>query len=593
MRVYLKNIIFMMKNWWKWDKYGYLYAFIKILSSILMPIFLALIFKFFLDYIKNGEYEIKYMFWLIISLALTAITYTLDKYSEENISISSDVVKSYYRIDYIKKLITLDIKFIENPNNIDTVKKALEFSRAGRNSSCGLFCKSFTSLISTILGVFTYLSIVFTIEPILVFVILIVSIIDCILNYYIQKINKNSFESSISLWNKIDYYFDKSNELIFSREIHLFNYSENIARFLNEYNAKLNSIMKDFLKKCAQINYIRAFSFFFRNITIYFFMIYKLKNNFISESDLVFTITLITGFSSWLVDIINQINNISIISYSCDFYRNFIKPDFGTLKEKNYIKKDIKHIESIVFSNVSFSYNNKKILDNVSFKIKQGEHIALVGENGAGKSTIIKLLCGFYYPESGEICINNINIKNINIISLRNCISSVFQNYFFYPTTVKKNILLSNDKTNIDLVELARENNIIKFVDNELLEKQINIDGITKGGDFSGGEAQKLLYLRMIVHSGSLLLLDEPTAALDPISEYEFYKSINDVSANKTTIFISHRLISTEFCDRIILIENGKIIEEGKKEELINNNGAYQKMLTAQSYYYKFDKVEK
>ena len=101
MRVYLKNIIFMMKNWWKWDKYGYLYAFIKILSSILMPIFLALIFKFFLDYIKNGEYEIKYIFWLIISLALTAITYTLDKYSEENISISSDVVKSYYRIDYM------------------------------------------------------------------------------------------------------------------------------------------------------------------------------------------------------------------------------------------------------------------------------------------------------------------------------------------------------------------------------------------------------------------------------------------------------------------------------------------------------------
>ncbi len=270
----------------------------------------------------------------------------------------------------------------------------------------------------------------------------------------------------------------------------------------------------------------------------------------------------------------------------------FVSPEFGMETQKNSEKIKIESIESIEFSNVYFSYGGNIVINNMSFRINKGEHVALVGINGAGKSTVIKLICGFYVPDKGKVLINGIDINEIDLISLRKCIAPAFQDYFFYPATIEENIALEKNPRTADITEAAEKNGMDKFTDAEFLHKAVNTEGISKNSSLSGGEAQKLLFLRMLMHSGSLLLLDEPTASLDAVSENKFYSSVDKLSRGKTAVFISHRLISTEFCDKILLIENGKVIEEGSKEELIKNNGQYLKMYKAQSFYYKFDWVE-
>jgi ATP-binding cassette, subfamily B, bacterial len=279
-------------------------------------------------------------------------------------------------------------------------------------------------------------------------------------------------------------------------------------------------------------------------------------------------------------------------------FLEFDKKDIS--QNTNYMEQHSDEVcKSILkVENLHFKYpgtDNKYALDNISFNIKQGEKIALVGENGSGKTTLVKCLLGLYPLSKGDILVNCKNIKNISKDELYNKFTVLFQDFMKYSFTAKENIafgeisLINNQEA---IESAARESGIDKTIKdlNEGYETYLTRI-LYDGTDLSGGQWQKIALSRAFLRNSDIVILDEPTSALDPKSELEIFEKILRISNNKTAIFISHRLAVTKFVDRIIVLKNGCIIEEGTFSELMSYKNAFYSMYKAQSKYYEEEKI--
>ena len=247
--------------------------------------------------------------------------------------------------------------------------------------------------------------------------------------------------------------------------------------------------------------------------------------------------------------------------------------------------------ESLEFRNVSFAYRDDLVLKNVSFKISKGERIAIVGYNGAGKTTLTKLIMRLYDVNEGEILYNGYNIKEYDINLLRNKIGAVFQDYRIFAASVAENVLADlytddKDELVIKSLESSTFGDRLKTLDKGI-HTQLTKEFYEDGTDLSGGEAQKVAIARVFAHDNELIIMDEPSSALDPMAEYELNKSISENAKDKTAIFISHRLSTTRHSDRIFMFEGGVLTESGSHEELMENNKNYAKMFNIQALKYR------
>lgn len=271
---------------------------------------------------------------------------------------------------------------------------------------------------------------------------------------------------------------------------------------------------------------------------------------------------------------------------------NYYFDIINTQDEMTYGDKELNIDEKfeIDFKNVSFKYPGSEnySLKNINIRINNGEHLAVVGRNGSGKTTFIKLMCRLYDVTDGEICINGINIKDYTEESINRLYSVVFQDFKIFSTTVSENISVGKeydkaklldalDKANIKERVLAMENQ-----ENTYLYKDLDKSGV----EISGGEAQKLALARALYKDAPVVILDEPTAALDPIAENEIYSRFNSFVQNKTAIYISHRLSSCAFCDNIAVFDNSELVEYGTHTNLMNIDGKYCELWNAQAKYY-------
>lgn len=247
----------------------------------------------------------------------------------------------------------------------------------------------------------------------------------------------------------------------------------------------------------------------------------------------------------------------------------------------------------ILFEKVSFTYPNsdKEVLHDISISIRNGEKIAIVGDNGSGKSTFISLLTGMFSPNCGEIKIDGMSVEE-NKQKIRQGISVIFQDFAHYEATLRENIAVSNRNrvlSDEEIMELAKSIHVEDIIE----EQSEGLDGLLghlsqKGNDLSGGQWQKIALLRAVYRSDTkIIILDEPTAALDPISEAELYRNFSQITGDRTTVLISHRLGITKLVDRILVFHDGKIIEDGSHQELIKKRGHYYEMYQAQASWYQ------
>lgn len=351
-----------------------------------------------------------------------------------------------------------------------------------------------------------------------------------------------------------------------------------------------NVVKKSFLSRIADLVVILI-----RDGGAYALLIHMFYSGKIGIDEFVLYFAAISSFASWVGGIISCWNKANTVSLKlCDF-RDFVDyPEYdgsGIAKAADHMNT----VPEIEFKNVSFRYDGAEqdTIHDLSLKIKSGEKLALVGLNGAGKTTLVKLLCGLYRPTSGEIFFNGIPLSDFKREDYYKLISPVFQEirtaFFSLAETVSGK---STAETDLEKAETCmRQAGLGAKIDAlpDGIHTKLNKKVHENGTELSGGEAQKLMLARALYKDAPLLILDEPTAALDPIAESKIYNEFNVMAKNKTSLFISHRLASTSFCDRIILLENGNITEEGTHQELMAANGTYKGLFDIQSCWYKED----
>lgn len=293
-----------------------------------------------------------------------------------------------------------------------------------------------------------------------------------------------------------------------------------------------------------------------------------------------------TGLFSFVIIVDNLADQSAYLVRDLNLFKYYFKTldkPVNNYKKVNFSKIDIE------FKNVYFKYpqSEEYTLKNINLKLNNNENIALVGENGAGKSTLALILAGLYEPSSGEILLNGKDINSYNI-DRKSLVSAVFQDTLVMPYSIRENVAMGTEKK--DLSEVYEKTGIDKIIneydnkDEQILLRTLDDNGI----DLSGGQKQRLFLARAINKASSnILILDEPTAQLDAIAEKELYELYNSITEDKSSIFISHRLASTKFCDKVIYLKNGEITEEGTHDELMSKNGEYKELFDIQARNYK------
>lgn len=460
------------------------------------------------------------------------------------------------------------------------------------NCSMEFIWKDLSDALIHLTGIVTYASLLFALNPIILIVVVIVSMGSYFTTrwqaVYYEK-NKQKWEKEI---RKKDYLRGLSEDFSRAKDIKLYALEDWLDSMMRDYQAYILMWNKRCNLRGLWATVLSGLMAFIQNGVAYLVLIGILLKGGITVGEFVFYFGLVGSIGSFLQGVIRDVANLNTRAEKIAYYRELFQypSRFNHGKGCALPKSPV----TIELKDVWYRYEGAAdyTLKGINLVITGGENLALVGMNGAGKTTLIKLICGMYTPTKGEILVGGKNIDQYNIEEYYSLVSAVFQDIQVVAITCYEFVAsadLSRPKAREDAIAAMKAAGIYDKIqalpggiDTHLM-KGIYEDGV----DFSGGEMQKLVLARAIYKDGPILVLDEPTAALDPIAENNLYLQYKALTAGKTSIYISHRFASTHFCDRIVLLENGVITESGTHEELMEKNGQYAYMFGVQSRYYK------
>lgn len=531
-------------------------------------------------------------------LLMTILAYTLalfvingfKKYIEEN--------TLFARIEVRTKIIAMVSRKCNTtsyPNTLDAnfirLRDAAYFACEGNSEATEHIWQTLTMLLKNIGGLIAYLFILSSFDSFL----LLVVILTCFISFFVSRhannwhyANKGEGEK---YYHKKRYIRDKAESIKLAKDIRIFNLKDWLNELLdlvhNQYLAfRLKGERVDLLADIIEVVLTVI-----RNGIAYVYLINMTLNDGLSVSSFILYFVAISTLTNWVMGVLKEMSTLHKECLDISSLREFLdypepfKFDDG---------KDIPLASNyeIRLENVSFHYPecDKDIIHNLNLTIHPREKLAIVGLNGAGKTTLVKLICGLLSPSEGRVLLNGDDISDFNRNKYYELFSAVFQDFSILDVTIAEEIAQCKDnidyqriKECIDYAGLSDTIDKLPKGLNTHIGREVYLDGVL----LSGGQMQRLMLARALYKNGPILLLDEPTAALDPLAESEIYQKYSDMANNKTSLFISHRLASTRFCDRIILIKDGGIREEGSHEDLLKLNGEYAKLFEVQSRYYK------
>lgn len=503
------------------------------------------------------------------------------------ISVRSEIINLLNR-----KMATTSYQNISD-ERFKTLKiKVQETIRSNRAATEAVWT-TLTDLTTNIVGFAFYVVLMSSIQPLLLLAILATTVVSYFVSNRLSEWGYKHREEESEYSTQIYYLDRQSSDLTVAKDIRIFG----LRSWLDDLYAKSMAAYTAFKRK-EQGVYIWAsvtdlVLTFLRNAIAYAYLIGLVIGNGLSVSEFLLFFGAVGGFTAWVSGILGGFNTLHKQSLDISSVRECLEfPEPFKFEDGEPIKTEENRLYEIRLENVSYRYPgaDKDTLTNVDLTLHPGEKLAVVGLNGAGKTTLIKLICGFLDPTEGRILLDGKDIRDYNRRDYYKMFSAVFQEFSLLAGTIATNVAQDSEGFDMERVKdcvekagLRKKIESLKDGYDTYLNREVFEDAML----LSGGETQRLMLARALYKNAPFIVLDEPTAALDPIAESEMYQKYNEMTIGKSSIYISHRLASTRFCDRIIMIADGRIGEEGTHEELLKAGGKYAELYEVQSKYYK------
>lgn len=497
-------------------------------------------------------------------------------------------INDYLTFELAKKAMDLTYQNIENPHTLDLKEKANAAINMGAIHNLLSCLKDIITGVATMIG--TALVII-SFSPYLVGFSILISFLIILVNGKESSYTSKFDLEIVNVNRRFSYYFSLMASPHYQKEIRVFDLGDMLQSKTQGYLDQMMDGFEDKFSFEANMGAIKIFLESILRLVSYTYVAmrtlsaaYGPQISFGSFSAIIgANENFMTSFQTMFSELAGFIMSLANLEPLYDFY--VLDSDE---EESLEIAEDFQNLE---FKNVTFTYpgSDRKIIDNLSFRINKGEKISIVGVNNAGKTTIVKILLRFFDIDSGEILYNGVNIKKISKKSLYEKISGVFQDFSIMPFTIKENIItnkaFSENKTDEIIKQLDLDQKIKGLTRG--INTYLNKDIYENATDLSLGQKQKLAIARALYQDADFLILDEPTASLDPLAESKIYEHFNEMTRGKTAIFISHRMSSSRFTDKILLLDGGKAAAFDSHENLMAYDNLYSKLYNAQAQYFE------
>ena len=584
-----KSFMFLLKLIWRFNNKYIFYAALFQIVTALVPLTGVVMPKYIIDEL-TGLQRVEYLAVYVGALVLINLVGSiLLAYLEGAMFTSKSEVFSSFECMMAEKLMTCDFESLEDPGFLDVKEKAHRILYAEGQGFGAVLDHAFNIagkvfIFAGLVGVLSTLNI----WMVLVFVALV--LLNSAVEARVQKryvswdIEKAPIERrSAYLLNIIENFEYGKEERIYGLKDFLIS---RVAKHLGESDA----FYKRQTRELNKSQYFTAVTSFIRDAISYIYLISKVIAGSIQIGSFTMYVGAVSQFSTAMNDMMSSIVNIRRFGLYYDELNKYINMP-QTMREGEKAVDNETGEYTIKFENVSFRYPGSEIyaLKNVNITITPSEKLSIVGENGAGKTTFVKLLLRLYDPTEGRILLNGTDIREFDYDEYQNLMAAVFQDFRLFSFTLKENVCFDKECSDEVVIDCLRRSGFGNKLDQ--LPKGIYTNVYKNfeedGFEPSGGEGQKIALARALFKDTPVVILDEPTAALDPRAEYEMYQNFNKMSEGKTTIFISHRLSSSRFCDKIAVFAGGEIKEYGSHDELYSKDGMYHELFDMQAKFYQ------
>ena len=583
----LKRLILFYSLIWSESHYFVIVLSLQALVNSAQTVFNVVIVKYLIDEILEGAISPRLIAFASMTVGANLFFMLLKNVFTRTIGTNTLRMQESIKRLISEKAMRLPFYELENIKCLDLKEKAV-FALDQQNLVARMI-RIMSELLKQAVTVVSLTALVFTLSPALLSIILLSVAASVIINRLTLKHKRAYTEEMVPLNRRYAYYLDLVNNERIQKDIRLYDMSDILVNKVNSYNGYIYKFYKSYSSRQSKEDCVfTLISAIQTTVAFGYCALRALSDSFgprISIGD----------FTMYTVGVINLYEAVTSICFGLQWLSHslgLLEPftDFMTLPDETSggTVPFYGEIYGIRFDDVSFTYpgSDKPVLKNITIEIIKGQKVSIVGLNGAGKTTLIKLLCRMYSPDSGTIYVNDVDISEYEMNSYLNAIAAVFQDYKLFPFSIRENITCGNpgdidavidDAGLKDLVAGLKsgiETGLVKIIDEEHAE-------------LSGGESQKIAIARALYKKASLIILDEPTSALDALAEAAIYEEFNRITNTRTAIYISHRMSSCIFCDRIIVLDGGVITDTGSHAELMKNeDGLYHKLFTMQARNY-------
>lgn len=529
-------------------------------------------------------------------IAILMLADSLRKYVATNTVFGRIDLRSKFTFDIHTKLSKTSYPNLYDEQFLQSLNRAQE-AVCDNNGFVSTIWDHISDLIKNVVGLLLYLYMLSALSVWVLAVIVATTVTGYFVSNYLYGWEYRHREEKAGYVRKTDYINTISADFSMAKDIRFFHMRDWILGIRDEVFRSY----EQFTIKKENRNLLAHFALIllmiFRNGFAYWYLISVTLADHLSAAQFLLLFHAAGGVSEWIEAIFRTLTQLHIQNKDINNLRALIDyPECFLFEEGLPVDASMADGSALALRDVSFGYpgSGRNVLDHVSLKLSPGEKVAIVGENGAGKSTLIKLLMGFLQPDGGDVLLGDVDIRKYNKEHYYRLFSAVFQNSSVLAGSIMCNVSQSYDESDVERVKACMEKaglaeKVARLPDgfDTLLGKDVYEDAV----ELSGGEFQKLMIARALYKEAPFLVLDEPTASLDALAEKNIYEQYLEAARDRTTIFISHRLASTQFCDRIYLMREGSIVEQGTHEELMDKRGEYYKMFSLQSKYYREGKA--